>query len=152
MKLLDKAESKGEGIWKSPLALGSVLTDLFDGGADVVFVASPWYVGGINGGATGGSLVSITREGPFQAGMRVLASRIWGRRADDAVWSRRACGSTEAAAVVPSKEAQESSDTNNNSRPGWRWMGAEVLAGGRLGRRGFDEASRSTRGGMGGSW
>lgn len=42
VKLLDKAESKGVGIWKSPLASGSVLTDLLDGGADVVLVACPW--------------------------------------------------------------------------------------------------------------
>lgn len=41
VKLLERAESKGVGISKLPLALGSVWMDLLDGGADVVFVASP---------------------------------------------------------------------------------------------------------------
>jgi hypothetical protein len=42
VKLFDSAESNGVGIWKSPLALGSVWIERFDGGAEVVFVASPW--------------------------------------------------------------------------------------------------------------
>lgn len=42
VKLLDRAESKAVGIWKEPLALGSVWRDLLEGGAEAVFVASPW--------------------------------------------------------------------------------------------------------------
>ena len=41
VKLLFRAESKGTGISKSPLALGSVLMDLLAGGAEVVSVACP---------------------------------------------------------------------------------------------------------------
>jgi len=79
VKLLDRAESKAVGMVKSPLPLGEVLTMRFDGGAEVVLVASPWWAGGMDDATDGGSRVSIKRG--FHAGTSV-SSRGSERSAD----------------------------------------------------------------------